>query len=611
MSREGNIGIYDRLLQWFSRPRAVVFIIVAGVLLCATSLTGGLALDDHVHQLMARGAPGLPMWQVEPYDMYSIVPYDPDVDPLLHESGIRPWWSSKKFKATFMRPLTSLTLYLDHFFWPDLPWLMHVHSLLWLGLMLVTVILAYRRFLGSGALAVLAFALYALNDDHSMPASWVANRNSLICTAAVILALAFHDRWRSAGWKIGALAAPLFFLVGLLAGEFAIGFLAYLLAYAVFIDRDKWTRRIYSLAPYALLTVTWRVAYQALGYGTSHSDFYIDPMSDSLRFTFAAAMRLPILLLDQFGFVESSLSTILTKDGKLVHSIAGCLFTGLFLIAVLPVLKKSAVARFFSLGMLLSLVPVCATFPHARLLILSNFGGMGLVALMIDHYFKQLRLTNGPKPTRIMAVFVWMSLVVHLVVSPIMLPIKSMSMRYLGQIVGHAAASIRMGDNFENETLVIVNGPDFFSSSFTWVWRSSMGLPNPAKICVLTTSVEPVYISQKDNHTLVLRCDTGFANTISSPLIRASDDEFKVGDRFELGNVFILVLAMDRDNHPTMISAKFNKPIQSAKYHFVTWEGNGWVDFELPSSKETVVRDIDGVGVFLDALTVHSRGKPI
>ena len=45
-----------------------------------------------------------------------------------------------------------------------------------------------------------------------------------------------------------------------------------------------------------------------------------------------------------------------------------------------PVLRASPTARFFGLGLLLSVLPGAAIFPSARMLLFASFGGGGQVA---------------------------------------------------------------------------------------------------------------------------------------------------------------------------------------------------------------------------------------
>ncbi len=81
---------------------------------------------------------------------------------------------------------------------------MHLHSLLWLGALVVAAALLYRRILGPTWVAGLAALLYAVDDAHAAPAAYIANRNALIATCFGVLCLLCFARSRQEGWRPGS-----------------------------------------------------------------------------------------------------------------------------------------------------------------------------------------------------------------------------------------------------------------------------------------------------------------------------------------------------------------------------------------------------------------------
>src|SRR6185436_19428912 len=146
-------------------------------------------------------------------------------------------------------PLASLTHFLDERLWPAHPALMHAQSLLWFAAMLGAVLLVYRRLEPASGISGLAFALYALDDAHGPALAWLSNRNALIATGLGCLAIVLHDRWRSRGRHALGVLSAFTFGVALLAGEAAVGALAYLLSYAIFLDRGSKAARLVSILP--------------------------------------------------------------------------------------------------------------------------------------------------------------------------------------------------------------------------------------------------------------------------------------------------------------------------------------------------------------------------
>ena len=56
---------------------------------------------------------------------------DPQCVALAKSYGILPWWTPDNFKVRLWRPVTALTHWLDYRLFPDSPWLMHAHNIVW------------------------------------------------------------------------------------------------------------------------------------------------------------------------------------------------------------------------------------------------------------------------------------------------------------------------------------------------------------------------------------------------------------------------------------------------------------------------------------------------
>jgi hypothetical protein len=236
---------------------------------------------------------------------------------------------------------------------------MHVQSLLWFAGAIAAAALFYRRLLVPAWVAGLAALLFAVDDAHGMPAVWLANRNANIGVLFGLIALIAHDRWRRDGWRPGALIAPLALLLGLLAGEIALAAGGYLLAYALFLDTDNWRGRLASLVPGGLVGSLWWVTYRVMGYGASGSGVYIDPGASPGEFVHAVIDRAPMLFAGLWG-IPSGLGHFLSQSAAHVLWLVavGLIVAVTFLL--LPILRRDRAARFFALGMVLSLVPACA-----------------------------------------------------------------------------------------------------------------------------------------------------------------------------------------------------------------------------------------------------------
>lgn len=282
------------------------------VILCLPALAGGLQLDDQLLRMRLKVIPSLPGVTGSPMDLFAFIDGDPTKTHAQMDVGSLPWWTLETLRISFWRPVAVVTHLIDHQLWPGLTWLMHLHSLLWYGAVVFVATLFYRRFIGPGWGAGLAALLFAVDDAHGMAAGWLANRNALLAAFFGLLAMLAHDRWRREGWRPGAVIAPLTLLVALLSAEAAAAFAGYFFAYALFLDQGTVGRRLATLTPAALLIVSWRLCYHALGYGAAGSGLYIDPVRSPLEFARSVFEYVPVLLLGLWGMVPSDFYFVLT-----------------------------------------------------------------------------------------------------------------------------------------------------------------------------------------------------------------------------------------------------------------------------------------------------------
>jgi hypothetical protein len=318
------------------------------VVLVLPSVKAGLIADDYHHKILMTGGDKRARILDSPSDMFRF--FDGDVERLsqLVDYGLIPWWTylSEDFKGAFWRPLPSATHWFDYVLWPNIPELMHVHSILWYALLVLLTGLMYRRFMGAGWVAGLAVMLFAIDDAHGMPAGFLCNRNALMATVFGILAIRVHDLWRKEKRWAGLVVGPLFFAASLLSAEFGISTCAYIAAYALFIDKGKWQRRAMSLAPYVVVVIVWRLLWTHLGYGISEVGGYIDPAREPLRYMSESVDRVVFLLLGQWAAPPSDLAMIMTPNisNKVWWAGFGLLVT--LLLLLIGLLRRDKVARF-------------------------------------------------------------------------------------------------------------------------------------------------------------------------------------------------------------------------------------------------------------------------
>ena len=599
-----------RISRWIARilvrPDLARYLAALAVLICLPALWLGWIIDDQVHRAALVGVDEFPQLERSPFDLFNFVDGDLNHNRQLIDQGLWPWWSDRGLRLNFMRPVTGMTHGLDYLLWPRSPPMMHLHSLLWLAVAVVAATRLYRRWLPEPVTAGLAALLFALDDVHGMAATWLANRNAVVAVVFALLALTAHDRWRRDGWLPGAVWTPVLMLLGLLSNEGAVAVGAYLLAYAIFLEDGSWRSRLISLAPSASVGVAWAVAYKLLGHGAAGSGVYLDPGTSPVRFAQAAVDRAPSLLRGLLAWPPAELDLMFTRSARPVA--LGLSFAILAVLGVLfwTLLRRDPRARFLALGMLLSIVPACSTFPSNRLLLMASLGGLGLVALWLEALW---RATRAPGRWRRPA---WggvgFLVAVHVVIPPLSIQGAMQNMKGLGLTIERAAASLPVDDQVREQWVVIVNTPTAFVSGFGPVFQAMNGQPVAARTLILGSSMYPIEVERRDEQTLVLRPEGGFLAPPGTPrpgskapsfhplyILQMFDhlfrdqaaDPLELGERIELEGVTIEILGLE-EGRPSSVSFRFDRSLEAAKLRWLQWQDGVYLPLKLPEIGQTV-----------------------
>ena len=142
--------------------------------------------------------------------------------------------------------------------------------------------------------------LYAVDDAHSLPATWIAMRNASVSTLFGFAAILCYDRGREGGKARAAVAAPILYALGLLGGETAVATRsATSRRTPCSSTRRHAARRAAALAPYVAVfdAAVWVAVYKrASRYRSVGSGMYVDPGKEPIAFLLAVVTRLPALL---------------------------------------------------------------------------------------------------------------------------------------------------------------------------------------------------------------------------------------------------------------------------------------------------------------------------
>jgi hypothetical protein len=571
-----------------SSPRAPFFICALGLVLCSPALSTGLTADDYFHKLVLRGSPSAADAIDEraiPRGVSQLFVWADGRQARAHammEIGMTGWWTNPQLVMAYFRPLSAATHWLDYTLWPDTPWLMHAHSMLWLLLAWLGLAALYRRVLGAdkSVLPMFALLLYVIDDARAMTVAWVANRNALVALALSVLALLVHDRAARSGSRGMLGLASLALLAALLAGESALAVTAYLFAYALYLDPAGVRPGLFRLLPHALVASSWAIAYRALGYGARGSGLVIDPGGHPLWFAEKLIERVPVLLAGQLGFPPSdaweAYPALASWLPALMMGIALATLAGVAWLA-LPMLRADARARFFALGALLAAIPVCAQFPHDRLLPFIGIGALGLTALVLEPWL--VRASSLPRLRRI-ACHAFAGL--HLFLAPLWLPLRVRGPLDVERMVSAADRSIDDSPAVRSKTVVLMNPPVDAYAGYVPPMRAAQGRPRPRAIRWLATGASDTVITRVDARTLRVRPAAGFLALPSERMQRDPRDRIALGHVVPLGDLEIEVTALTADGRPAEILARFAAPLEDARYTLMHWDRGAFRAFTPP-----------------------------
>ncbi len=578
-----------RHLPWVLAAAAVVFTL--------PSLWAGLELDDYVQRLKLTDSPtaqatGLDI-SSSPFAIFTFLDGNVARNRALMDVGVAPWWTLPDLKASFMRPLTALTHSLDYLLWPDTPVLMHLQSVVWYAALAAAAVLLYRRLVDSRLVAGLAALLFVLDHAHGTIVGWLAARNAIIAVFLGVVCLLGHDRWRRDGWRAGAAVAPILLALSLLAGEAGIATGVYLVAYALVLDRATWRRRFATLLPYVIVIIAWRGIWSAAGFGVHGLGDYADPIGEPSRFLTAVAERGPVLFLAQWFLPPSEIYYVLTSVGSWLGTAQWGLAIAVLAIvgwALAPLLRRDPVARFWTLGMVGCIALVCSSVPTDRLLGFAGLGAMGLIASLAAPALDRIsapRLTARrlTKPRMALAVVL---LATHGLLAPIALPVRAAMPNGPKSLTAWLYADPPLDDSVANQHVILVNAPSAIHAGYLPILRANRGEPIPKQTLAICPSFSDVRLVRTDKNTIKVTPTDGFLGTRLDRLFRAESFPMQAGQTIELTGVAVEIDAVSPHGRPTIVSYRFDAPLEDSRYRWLLWSDGDYVPFEPPGIGEAV-----------------------
>ncbi len=558
------MSIRARAEALLTAPRLPLWVALGAVLLALPSLAGGFMLDDHGLAWLVDS--GVPSWDLFAFWRWGSVPE-------LQERGFSSWWTSPDFHIGFMRPISSVGHALDFTLWPRAAWAMHAHSALLYGALCGLTALLYRR-LGMPLLAAgIAALLFAVDDVHAQTAGWISGRNAIVAAIPAFAALWAHHRWRTQDWRHGAWLGPLLLALSLVSAEAGLACAGYLAAHALCLDGARWWRRLLALAPYGAVLAVWQLAYRALGYGARGSGIYLDVAAHPLTFLTQSIEHAWVM-----GLAQLTLPLVTPLSLQPWGWLASALILGLLALAVRPLLQRSALARFFGVGMLLSALPFGATALSDRLLLPLGFGASGLLAL-IAVAVRRGELT-GPFAR-------WTDrglLLFAGVLSPLLfVPSLFLTAAFERPVQALDALIPSQG------VTVVVSVPLDILMLYPEAYRHHSGGAWPDHVYTLHAGQGRLDVNRCGPRCLMLQADQGWLASPLDRIGRAPDEPFHPGWVTGLERMTARVTRLTPDGRPQAVAFLFDDDLDDI--HFITWVEGAPQAWQPPALDHTVSLD--------------------
>lgn len=568
-----------------------VFIVMGlTCLLSLPSLWVGFQLDDNLQRLIMVKPDAFPEFFSNRWELFTFVDGNKETVQTLKDMGLFPWWTVEEFRVSFWRPLTVFTHHIDYYLWPDIPLLMHMHNILWFLALLFVLSKVYRDILGPGWTAGLALFLFAIDDAHGYPIGWIANRNAVIAAFLCCLALLIHHRWRENGWKAGAILAPSIFFLALLAGEAAVAGGAFLLSYAVYIDRSSFGKRLLSIVPYSVIGLVWYVFYHLGGFGTYGTGLYIDPGREFVSYLGAVVERVPMLLSAQFGGLPTSFYIFLDPAGITFYWIAALFFLFFLGLLIFPLLLKQRKTRFWFMAMVLSLLPVCATFPHERLLLFPGIAGMVLLSQIITGIVDKIDWVPTSKAwLRYSYVMIVLFSIIHIAIPMLTLPAAVYAPALFEGATVDFFNPLNDHDNLTGKTVVLVNPPMPYFAAFFPLTNALNDQSVPQTTRILGSGLTELTVTRLDSQTISIEASDGFLAAPMDNLFRGSAYPLSRDHIIKLKGLTIKVLELTPDSRPKKVTFAFSQSLDDPDFLWFEFRDFSLQPFSVPEIGETKV----------------------
>ncbi|HQK77801.1 MAG TPA: hypothetical protein PKZ25_16520, partial [Candidatus Hydrogenedentes bacterium] len=162
---------------------------------------------------------------------------------------------------------------------------------------------------------------------------------------------------------------------------------------------------------------------------------------------------------------------------------------------------------------------------------------------------------------------------VHVVLAPLLLPMRMLAFATLGDIIEESVVTAPLPDDAENRTVIFVNAPNVYFTSYFPVIRQTLGLPVPGRIRTLSANAPlpgPHDIARVNEKTLRVTPRGGF----SWYLVRDNVHPFAPGDTVDLGDITVEITSVTRQGRPKEVEYRFDTSVDDPRYVWLVYKAS-------------------------------------
>jgi hypothetical protein len=327
---------------------------------------------------------------------------------------------------------------------------------------------------------------------------------------------------------------------------------------------------------------------------------YVDPLTDPGRFAAAVVQRAPLLLLVQWTPIPGEVTVLLRSFFAGVLWWVAVLFLGLLLFIIAPLLRRDELARFWAVGMLFAVIPVCATFPMDRLLTFVGLGAFGLLARYWAFVFDHPGDAPSSRSWRIVALsMAWFFVISHMVIAPIALPFRAANPMGPRWVENRLYVHTQLGPEVRDQTLVIVNAPSVAHAGYLIFRRALSGQPVPRYTRVLAPAIPSVTVRRLDAWTLAIRPARGYLDFPLDRVFRSERRALVIGEHVKLSGMTVEITDLTPDGRPAEAEFRFDEPLESPSLRWLCFRGNRFEPFMPPPVGQEITIKFNGRAMLL------------